>query len=103
MREVTGTIDAHTHVTAFEFLGGDFHCGRPWAPFGIPYALPTAPASRPAATGRSRASSITARRSTRTTPGLADLPRLAEPHDLAEEGDYYTGSSAPGTPGSGSW
>jgi len=28
--QVSGTIDAHTHVTAFEFLGGDFHCGRPW-------------------------------------------------------------------------
>ncbi len=30
--QVNGTIDAHTHVTAFEFLGGDFHCGRPWDP-----------------------------------------------------------------------
>jgi len=37
---VQGTIDAHTHVTAFEFLGGDFHCGRPWHPFGIEFALP---------------------------------------------------------------
>ena len=37
---VLGTIDAHTHVTAFEFLGGDFHCGRPWHPFGIQFALP---------------------------------------------------------------
>lgn len=38
--EVKGTIDAHTHVTAFEFIGGDFHCGRPWHPFGAPAALP---------------------------------------------------------------
>src|SRR5205807_2058818 len=37
---VTGTIDAHTHITAFEFLGGDWHCGRPWHPFGAPFALP---------------------------------------------------------------
>lgn len=37
---VQGTIDAHTHVTAFEFLGGAFHCGRPWHPFGIEFALP---------------------------------------------------------------
>jgi hypothetical protein len=37
---VRGTIDAHTHVTAFEFIGGDFHCGRPWDPFGVTVALP---------------------------------------------------------------
>jgi len=24
----------------FEYLGGNFHCGRPWSPYGIPYALP---------------------------------------------------------------
>ena len=38
--DVRGTIDAHTHVTAFEFIGGDFHCGRPWDPFGVTFALP---------------------------------------------------------------
>ena len=25
---VHGTIEGHAHITAFEFLGGDFHCGR---------------------------------------------------------------------------
>ena len=35
-----GTVEGHAHVTAFEFLGGDWHCGRPWSPFGAPYALP---------------------------------------------------------------
>ena len=29
-QEVRGFIDAHTHGMAFEFLGGDVHCGRPW-------------------------------------------------------------------------
>jgi hypothetical protein len=38
--DVRGTIDAHTHLTAFEFIGGDFHCGRPWDPFGVTFALP---------------------------------------------------------------
>jgi hypothetical protein len=38
--DVRGTIDPHTHVTAFEFIGGDFHCGRPWDPFGVTFALP---------------------------------------------------------------
>ena len=76
---MSGTIDAHTHVTAFEFLGGDFHCGRPWHPFGIAYALPRlrARTSR-APTGRSRASSTTAAPlHAHDTAGLADVPRLA--------------------------
>lgn len=37
---ILGTIDAHAHITAFEFMGGNFHCGRPWHPFGVTYALP---------------------------------------------------------------
>ena len=27
------------HMMAFEFLGGSVHCGRPWHPYGAPYAL----------------------------------------------------------------
>jgi hypothetical protein len=38
--DVLGTVEGHAHVTAFEFLGGDWHCGRPWSPFGVAYALP---------------------------------------------------------------
>lgn len=38
--EVKGTLDAHAHLTAFEFLGGNFHCGRPWSPYGVEAALP---------------------------------------------------------------
>lgn len=38
-QEVRGYADAHTHHMAFEFLGGEAHCGRPWDPFGAPYAL----------------------------------------------------------------
>lgn len=37
---VVGTIDPHVHVTAYEFMGGNFHCGRPWHPLGAPFALP---------------------------------------------------------------
>ncbi|QIG45446.1 peptidase [Nocardioides anomalus] len=38
-QEVRGYVDAHTHGMAFEFLGGDAHCGKPWDRFGAPYAL----------------------------------------------------------------
>ena len=38
-QEVRGYVDAHTHGMAFEFLGGDVHCGRPWHKYGITKAL----------------------------------------------------------------
>jgi hypothetical protein len=41
--EVRGMIDLHLHMTAFEFLGGRAHCGRPWHPYGAPYALRDCP------------------------------------------------------------
>jgi hypothetical protein len=37
---VGGIVEGHMHWMTFEYLGGNFHCGRPWHPYGIPYALP---------------------------------------------------------------
>ena len=42
-QEVRGYLDAHTHGMAFEFLGGDVHCGRPWHPYGVAFALKDCP------------------------------------------------------------
>lgn len=89
---VSGTIDAHTHITAFEFLGGDFHCGRPWHPFGIPYALPDCKPYEQGSNGRVESfldyGSPSHAHDTRGWPTFRDWPL---PTDLAEEGDYYTG------------
>lgn len=41
--EVKGTIDGHNHVTAYEFLGGDAHCGEPWSRYGVTVALVDCP------------------------------------------------------------
>ncbi|HUR34301.1 MAG TPA: hypothetical protein VM032_10940, partial [Vicinamibacterales bacterium] len=41
--EVAGFIDTHVHPTAFEFLGGRFHCGRPWSRYGVADALRDCP------------------------------------------------------------
>jgi len=38
-QEVRGYADPHVHGMAFEFLGGDVHCGRPWHRYGVAYAL----------------------------------------------------------------
>ena len=90
--QVTGTIDAHTHVTAFEFLGGDFHCGRPWDAFGIPYALPDCAPYEQGSNGQVESfldyGQPAHQHDTRGWPTFRDWP---SPTDLAEEGDYYTG------------
>jgi hypothetical protein len=90
--EVTGTIDAHTHVTAFEFLGGDFHCGRPWAPFGIPYALPDCAGIQTGTNGQVESFvDYGAPFHAHDTRGWPTFRAWPSPTDLAEEGDYYTG------------
>jgi hypothetical protein len=37
---VGGIVEGHMHWMTFEYLGGRFHCGKPWDPYGIRYALP---------------------------------------------------------------
>ena len=37
---VGGLVEGHMHWMTYEFLGGRFHCGRPWDRYGIPFALP---------------------------------------------------------------
>ena len=49
--EVSGLVDAHMHHMAFEFLGGRAHCGRPWHPYGAPYALVDCPDHQPNGAG----------------------------------------------------
>jgi hypothetical protein len=49
--ETRGTIDLHMHHMAFEFLGGKAHCGRPWHPYGAPYALVDCPDHEPNGAG----------------------------------------------------
>jgi microsomal dipeptidase-like Zn-dependent dipeptidase len=90
--QVNGTIDAHTHVTAFEFLGGDFHCGRPWDAFGVPFALPDCAPYEQGVNGQVESFldyGVPAHQhDTRGWPTFHDWP---SPTDLSEEGDYYTG------------
>ena len=41
--EATGMADMHNHVSAFEFLGGRAHCGKPWDAYGVETALVDCP------------------------------------------------------------
>jgi hypothetical protein len=38
--KVGGLLEGHMHWMTYQFLGGRFHCGKPWDKYGIPYALP---------------------------------------------------------------
>jgi len=49
--EVRGLIDAHMHLMAFEFLGGRAHCGRPWHPYGVTFAMVDCPDHEPRGAG----------------------------------------------------
>ena len=49
--EATGMADMHNHVSAFEFLGGRAHCGKPWDAYGVAYALVDCPDHYPNGAG----------------------------------------------------
>jgi hypothetical protein len=91
---VQGTVDAHAHITAFEFIGGNFHCGRPWHPYGVAYALPDcakiqglAGLAAPVQNFLDFGSPV-APHDTVGWPTFKDWPG---PNRLTYEGDYYTG------------
>jgi hypothetical protein len=80
-------------VTAFEFIGGDFHCGRPWSPFGAPYALPADCSGYEQGTNGAFESLLDFGSPTRP-PDMHGWPTFhgwPSPTALVEEGDYYTG------------
>ncbi len=90
---VLGTVEGHAHVTAFELFGGDWHCGRPWSPYGAPDALPASCAADEQGTNGEVEAFLDFGGPTRPSdmhgwPTFVDWP---SPTAIAEEGDYYTG------------
>ncbi len=89
---VRGTVEGHAHITAFEFFGGDWHCGRPWSPYGAPYALPASCA--PDQQGTNGEVEEFEDWGGQPRPPMVGWPQFEnwpKPTTLAEEGDYYTG------------
>ena len=91
--DVLGTVDGHSHITAFEFFGGDWHCGRPWSPFGVVYALPYSCAKDEQGTNGVLEDLLDFGASPRPANfhGWPVFQGWPAPTALAEEGDYYTG------------
>jgi microsomal dipeptidase-like Zn-dependent dipeptidase len=87
--ETRGYIDAHTHGMAFEFLGGDAHCGRPWSPWGVETALKDCPDhyySQGYGAVLEDFLSGTTHHDPVGWPTFKDWPA---PHSLTHEGTYY--------------
>ncbi|HEX2577408.1 MAG TPA: hypothetical protein VHK88_13720 [Aquihabitans sp.] len=88
---VKGFLDAHTHISAFRFLGGRFHCGRPWSPYGVTVALEDCPDHQPngaaaAAENLFATGTPVGTHDTDGWPTFAGWPR----HDsLTHEGTYW--------------
>jgi len=96
--EVQGFLDAHVHITAFEFLGGRFHCGRPWSRYGAMEALKDCPDH--GALGRLAVAenllstgSLTGSHSNNGWPnfGSPNLPGWPRYDSLTHEGTYWKG------------
>ena len=90
---VLGTVEGHAHVTAYEFLGGDWHCGAPFSPFGAPYALPASCAGDQQGTNGLVENFVDWGAQPRPSDmhGWPTFKEWPSPTALAEEGDYYTG------------
>ncbi len=88
-QEVRGFIDAHTHGMAFEFLGGDVHCGRPWSPYGVEVALKDCPDH---SLTNGKGAVMEAFLSGKTSHDPVGWPTFKDwpaPESLTHEGTYY--------------
>ena len=91
--DVLGTMEGHAHITAFEFFGGEWHCGAPFSAFGAPYALPASCAADEQGTNGEVENFVDWGGATRPSDmhGWPTFKEWPSPTTLAEEGDYYTG------------
>src|SRR4051794_7982645 len=86
-QETRGYVDGHMHGMAFEFLGGDLHCGRPWSPWGVQEAL--AGCSGPNSVTESAVESFLAGKPETDPVGWPTFKQWPAPDALTHEGTYY--------------
>ncbi|MDX6640815.1 MAG: hypothetical protein QOF12_1826 [Solirubrobacteraceae bacterium] len=86
-----GLLESHLHWMAFEFAGGDAHCGRPWSPYGVAYAMVDCPDHKPGGAGLLFENILSGRSPTATHdtvgwPTFKDWPNATS---LTHEGTYF--------------
>ncbi|MFB9311520.1 hypothetical protein [Nocardioides plantarum] len=90
IQEVRGYVDAHTHGMAFEFLGGRAHCGRPWHPYGVAYALVDCPDHTLTGGNGAVLEAFLSGEPTHDPVGWPTFKDWPSPESLTHEGTYYT-------------
>jgi hypothetical protein len=88
-QEVRGFVDAHTHGMAFEFLGGQVHCGRPWHEYGAPYALVDCPDHTLTGGKGAVLESVLSGELSHDPVGWPTFKDWPAPESLTHEGTYY--------------
>jgi hypothetical protein len=88
-QEVRGYVDAHTHGMAFEFLGGDAHCGKPWDQYGAPYALVDCPDHSTTGGYGGVLESVLSGQPHHDPIGWPTFKDWPAPNSLTHEGTYY--------------
>ncbi|MCW2757274.1 MAG: hypothetical protein JWO46_1020 [Nocardioidaceae bacterium] len=89
MQEVRGYVDAHTHGMAFEFLGGNVHCGKPWDPLGVTVALVDCPDHTLTGGYGSLTEAVLSGKPSHDPVGWPTFKDWPAPDSLTHEGTYY--------------
>jgi hypothetical protein len=89
IQEVRGYVDAHTHGMAYEFLGGDVHCGKPWDRYGAPYALVDCQDHTLTGGNGAALEAVLSGRSTHDPVGWPTFKDWPAPESLTHEGTYW--------------
>lgn len=88
-QEVRGYSDAHTHHMAFEFLGGQVHCGRPWSPWGVTEALKDCPDHHLTGGYGALIETVLSGKASHDPVGWPTFADWPAPDSLTHEGTYY--------------
>jgi hypothetical protein len=89
IQEVRGYVDAHTHGMAYEFLGGEVHCGKPWDKYGVAFALVDCE-DHTLTTGKGAAlEAVLSGRPTHDPVGWPTFKDWPAPQSLTHEGTYW--------------
>ncbi|WP_162602400.1 hypothetical protein [Nocardioides daejeonensis] len=88
-QEVRGYVDPHVHGMAFEFLGGNIHCGKPWDKYGAPYALQDCKDHKLTDGKGALLESVLSGKMSHDPAGWPKLTDWPAPESLTHEGTYY--------------
>jgi hypothetical protein len=88
--ETAGYFDAHLHAMAFEFLGGEAHCGRPWHPYGVTVALVDCPDHKPGGYGAVMEQLLSGQMGGHDTAGWPKFTYWPDHGSYTHETTYYS-------------